>query len=271
MKNNLKAILLAGAIGVATLFPNFASAENQCAEPTKVSQVIEETSLENELNDYVKYVLGNESEKSKRNLYFIFQRHSSEVLSGLSEDLIKLSKERSLISQMNVYRVLEYLHKNKSLGVFVNEGLFYNYKRDLNNPCLFYDISAKIGNNMTLLEKVVQEKDVGFNEDQLESIVKFAGYDGGNAAGLVFPDLYCMGFEEKEVHDVVLLQRGEDAVKHALQHSDELFEEGLIENKDSAIVIGEKHYLDYFQYLFGMPDQLKNLKFNPIMVFTKIE
>ena len=66
------------------------------------------------LEDYTEKVFDFSSDPSKPTLYVIFQRHTLEG-HGFSEDSVKKSFVHASNAQVSIYRILDYLYKNRDL------------------------------------------------------------------------------------------------------------------------------------------------------------
>ena len=233
---------------------------NQSNQPISVSET-QKISDRKTIDQYIDQTIQYGSDPDKRNLYFIFQKHvaANEYDKIVDEVYRQTATDNTITAQIAVYRILENLYKNKDLGVIANEGYSVQNKDDINNPNALTDSRNILIHSIESSDKILEE---------------FISIGSAYAIGLLYSNLFLVGYEEEETSDrlaeiiketrelfeqnkdrLVVIETNEfieinrkrsfDAIKYALQNSDKLFEQGLIKNKDVAIIIGYGHIKDY--------------------------
>ncbi len=187
-------------------------------------------------------VFGNDPKK--RDLYIIFQKHPSSRLNMAGEEKARFYSNTGVFkNQICVYRILEDLFKNRDLGLIVSEGAFHDDYEDIIN---------KDQNYKNLHPEDVKIIEKG-NNNAIINYVFLKDRPSSELIGILYPELYLTGFEDRSIKTSdepfgyleTSKQRSENAIKYSLKHSEELYKKGILKNKDAAIVIGSKHFLDY--------------------------
>ena len=235
---------LAGVASIAAFLyftPLYGASQSKTEKTVKERNSIINSRLQEKCIDWIK-VFGENPEK--RNLYIIFQKHPSSKL-GLDE------KEKAIFylvegvfkNQVCVYRILEDLFKNKNLELIVSEGLYYDD---------YADITYKDKNFKNIFPESIEAIEKG-NNKPIINYVYLKDRPSSELIGVIYPELYVIGFEDKAIKTPdrplgfldTRKQRSMNALKYALKHSEEFYKKGITKNKDAAIVIGGMHILDY--------------------------
>ncbi len=205
------------------------------------------------VDDYIAWESGS-LDTTKRNVYLIFQRHSIKD-QGLSPEEEQESRVNAAESQTSVFRILEHLHKEKGLQTICAEHIDYNDWTDVVDAHMMErdPTGYKILSNVALSDKT------------LKQFFELSGLDAAPYVSLLNPDIYGLGFERPDPHDLPIGEelkkaktqkeigivignmqakaqlRSNCALHYGMQHADMMWGAGFARNRDVAIVIGLAH------------------------------
>ncbi len=251
---------MAASLAGYCLYDRFRNIDEFSQPPAIVAKEVSSQDINNYILEKEEFV----TDPGKRNIYIIYQKHAVEA-EFLDRGIVQETIESSRECQVSIYRIIEHLYNNRGLRLIVNEGVFHDDFFDVDNP----DIMKKAG-----LSSVTEKIEAG-NDNILRALL--SDYGGATLIGLLYNDLYITGYEEKgtaatndmmrelfgvnkqgkidpesmermrELEEDIRKKRSMNALKYAIKHADELYEKGLIDNHDAAIVIGYGHKPDYRQ------------------------
>lgn len=234
--------------------------------------------------DYIEEKLSFISDPSKRTIYFIAHAHPSPA-EGTDEETKKLNEaynKASLKHQVAVYRVLEGLYKKKGVQVICLEGRMHDDFGDVEDPKRFRRELGPLawGKLNTLIG----------SDSSLAEIIERLDYDP-TILTKIYEEVYGVGYEERERFDsqktilpdpkqdpekfskeitkhlINRFLRSRDAVKYGLEHSDRLFREGKVKNRNFAVLIGGSHIGDYQDIVREINDG--KLPYNAVFIRPK--
>ena len=256
------------------------------ADPVDTQKYTDQEVRRESLDNYVEKIIDFTTDESKRKIYFILQRHNVDGL-GLPEEIEKDIREKVTPNQIGIYRILEYLHKDKNLGVVCTEGQTRDDLEDILQPNYLKNKIIKTAGK-DAWDYLIASVESGNNSLITNTIKETRG--GASLIASIYPELYGVGFEDpsnkilkgtlaEKMQEALIsgdkkfidefnemnTQRSWEAIKYALKHSDDLYAAGKIKNRNAAIVIGRQHFLDYVE-LARQIAQGKELGYTPIFM-----
>ena len=302
--NALGALLYGAIIGISGFSCTSKNEESNLLDIKNKNEIVlreENNKKENVLNnikgklkridDYVEIIVDLSTDNSKRTVYFILQSHN---IDGFGHEKSVEDKFRRDVSknQISIYRIVENLYNEKGLQIIINEGMLFDDRTDIDNPFYFKEVldSKKQGKyeaTKRLLESGADKI--------LETVMINTGIGGAELFGRIYDGLCVLGFEEKNTYEegAYLMRRlntrdlsreerketfrqflenskkrSDDALKYALEYSDELFNLGHIKNKNVAIVSGEMHLRDYGELIKKL-EVGEELSYNLVFITPK--
>ena len=175
------------------------------------------TQIKTPFESYIDEELRSEYDSTKRTFYIVLQKQ--EVPSV----------------QVAVYRIIEHLNKSRGVELLLAEGIMHNDLSDIQNP--EEPLEYKHPDIVRLIES-------GLDELLLDIFIKFKAR-GDSLIGLTYAGLKMAGYEEPQTYQIDRKSRSANALKYALQRSNELYGSRIIKNKDAVIVIGVDNLADY--------------------------
>ncbi len=256
------------------------------------------------LERYVDEVAEFGNDPSKPTLYVVFQTHTLEV-PGIPYETLEGQWNNVFDAQVSIYRILESLHLNAGLQVVCLEGRVHHYREDKlgwdkdkkfrekrdkskeifrNSSDEFFRASFKPGGtdggNLVCLnyhklygvgfENYDEEGQTAAIYRQMEELKREVEKNQGKdiKKNEIISNSLANLYEKFKKHiEGRREERSQQSIDWAIAHANDMYQERIILNRNSAIVIGALHREDFID--FALKSELGESGYNCVLVLPR--
>lgn len=215
-----------------------------------------------QIKPHVRTILPITSQNADRTFYYILQTHGNRETDDLIREQAPKAWQETVTSQIAVYNIINYLASTKKIAIATFEGTYFgdtfygtthmnciNALKPPYNPLFVNALLNKDPHGTEILVQCANPKLFVSGWEDRESNER-----AGRNIDQAFDDLQSGKTETKELLErkdgLGTLERTKQSIIRTYELSDLLYAKGIIQSRDSAIVIGRGHIKD-LQYSFS--------------------